>query len=155
MPPKTNPNTGPQRPSRDPFLGISGPITLLVLAPENFMPALAPLVQHKIQTGMPALAVSVEDITSSFSGVDSPEQIKRAIQYAYEKLSTKYVMLVGDAQNFPVRYWFSQVTIYYPNTNVPIPCDAPGDFVQTDLYYASLYHHTGTYPNMAAGAFEK
>lgn len=154
MPPKSNPNTGPQRPIENPFSGISGPISLLVLAPEAFMQALAPLVQHKNNTAMPTLAVSVESITSSFAGVDSPEQIKHAIQYAHERLSTKYVMLVGDAQNFPVRYWFSQVTIYYPNTNIPIPCDAPGDFVQTDLYYACLYHHTGTYPHMVAGAFD-
>jgi hypothetical protein len=138
----------------NPFSGVAAPISFLVLAPEVFMPALAPLVLHKTQTGMPSFAVSVEDITGFFPGVDSPEQIKRAIQYAYENLSTTYVMLVGDARYFPVRYWFSQATVYYFNTSEPIPCDAPGDFVQSDLFYASLYHHTGTYPNMVAGTFD-
>jgi hypothetical protein len=157
MPPKSNPNAGPQQPQRpidNPFSGVAGPISLLILAPEAFMQALAPLVQHKNNTGMSALAVSVESLSTSFVGADSPEQIKRAIQYAHEKLKTKYVMLVGDAQSFPVRYFFLQSTIYYPNTTVPIPCDAPGDFVQSDLYYASLYHHTGTYPHVKTGAFD-
>jgi hypothetical protein len=152
----TSDGTAPLHELHNPFASVTGPITLLILAPEIFMPALAPLVQHKNQTGMPAAAISVESITAYFAGPDIPEQIKRAIQFAYEKLSTKYVMLVGDAQNFPVRYWFAQSTVYYlsPNDTVTIPCDAPGNFIQSDLYYASLYHHTGVYPQLVAGAFD-
>jgi hypothetical protein len=143
-----------------------------MIAPETFIPALAPLVQHKSQTGIPALAISIESITGSISRLESPEEhaqaklkapesIKRAILYAYEKLSTKYVMLVGDAQNFPVRFWFSHdgVPPYpgastMPSTPPPlIPCQPSGGFVQSDLYYANLYHHTGTDP-VVSGAFD-
>jgi hypothetical protein len=131
-----------------PFAGVAAPRRLLILAPDAFMEALQPLVRHKNATNMPAMAVPLSLIRSSFKGVDEPEKIKRAIQYAHEHLSTGYVMLVGDAANFPVRFWFSHEggLPNYPNTSIPIPCQPAGNFVQSDLYYASLYHHTGKPP---------
>jgi hypothetical protein len=73
---------------------------------------------------------------------------------AREKLGARYVMLVGDAANFPVRFWYlHQSTPAYAN-NDPIPTRPWGVFIQSDLYYASLYHHTGTYPNIGEGAFD-
>jgi len=127
---------------------------LLVIAPQAFMSSLAPLIAHKNKTGMSAVAVSIESITSFFPGADEPEQIKRAICLAREKLGARYVMLVGDAANFPVRFWYlHQSTPAYAN-NDPIPTRPWGVFIQSDLYYASLYHHTGTYPNIGEGAFD-
>ena len=82
--------------SQVPFLGVSGPRPFLIIAPDEFMPALEPLVAHKNSTGMPTLAVSIGQLTSRFPGADDPEKIKRGIQYAYEHLGTQYVMLVGD-----------------------------------------------------------
>jgi hypothetical protein len=144
---------GPQETAAlNPFTGVVGPKNLLILAPDSFIEALQPLVQHKTLTNMPAVAVPLSRITAYFTGVDDPEKIKRAIQYASENLSTRYVMLVGDAANFPVRFWFLHDSGYvptYPKTTQPIPCQPSGTFIQSDLYYANLYHHTNT-PNHSA-----
>jgi hypothetical protein len=88
----------------NPFLDVDSPRWLLIVAPDEFMPALQRLVQHKSQTGMPTVAVSISSLTPFFEGIDGPEVIKRAIQYAHEKLATRYVLLVGDAHRFPLRF---------------------------------------------------
>src|ERR1700728_2505841 len=93
-----------------------GPRPFLIIAPDEFMAALQPLVDHKNSTGMPTVAVSIAQLTSRFPGVDDPEKIKRGIQYAHEHLGTQYVMLVGDAHWLPVRFtFFKNFSRGYPN----------------------------------------
>ncbi len=126
----------------DPFLGVTGQRSFLIIAPDEFMAALAPLVDHKNATGMPTLAVSIGQLTARFMGADDPEKIKRGIQFAHEHLATRYVMLVGDAHWFPVRFiFFKNFSRSYPNhpneRNLPID----GLYAPSDLYYANLYHH--------------
>jgi Peptidase family C25 len=128
--------------AQDPFLGMTGPRSFLIIAPDEFMAALEPLVAHKNSTGMPTLAVSIAQLTSRFPGADDPEKIKRGIQYAYEHLGTQYVMLVGDPHWFPVRFiFFKNFSRSYPNhpneRNLPVD----GVYAPSDLYYANLYHH--------------
>ncbi len=122
------------------------------------MPALAPLVAHKKATGMPANAVSIASLKTAFSGKDDPEVIKRAVLFAYENLSTKYLMLAGDAHMFPVRYRFVH-GISRPYDKMPandhdahVPAD--GDYVASDNYYVNLYHHSGNYPSLTKGPFD-
>src|SRR5476649_218047 len=127
--------------ARNPLASL-GNSTLLIIAPEEFLNALQPLVKHKNSTGMPANAVSIAELTASFPGADDPEKIKRGIQYAYEHLSTQYVMLVGDAQWFPTRYlYMKKLSRYYPNHPRPPSLPVDGVFIPSDLFYASLYHH--------------
>jgi hypothetical protein len=128
--------------SEVPFLGVTGPRPFLIIAPDEFLTALEPLVAHKNSTGVPTLAVSIGQLTSHFPGVDDPEKIKRAIQYSHERLGTQYVMLVGDPHWFPVRFvFFKNFSRSYPNhPNEPnLPVD--GVYAPSDLYYANLYHH--------------
>jgi hypothetical protein len=116
--------------------------TFLIIAPEEFVPALQPLVQHKNSTGMPTIAVSIAQLTSFFQGTDDPDKIKRGIQYGYEHLATQYVMLVGDAHWFPTRYMYMRkLSRFYPNhPHLPsLPVD--GVYIPSDLFYANLYHH--------------
>ena len=156
-----------------PFSGTAGPQDLLILAPDEFMAAVQPLVQHKNQSGMTAIAASISSLMPFFRGADDPEMIKRAIQYAHENLATKYVMLVGDASLFPVRFRHThRLSQPYPDSaawnaahpalqNPPIITDAAGNyagggnFEAGDLYYANLYHHTAQYPETTIlGAFD-
>jgi Peptidase family C25 len=138
-----------EQPISSSLLTISNPLptgpgnwTFLIIAPEEFLPALQPLVQHKNSTGMPTVVVSIVQLTSAFQGVDDPEKIKRGIQYAYEHLATRYVMLVGDAHWFPTRYYYMRkLSRFYPNhprlPNLPVD----GVYIPSDLFYANLYHH--------------
>ena len=132
----------PSKTTTDPFAGVTGPRTLLIIAPDEFMPALEPLVAHKNSTGIPTLAVSIAQLASHFAGADDPEKIKRGIQFAHEHLSTKYVMLVGNPHWFPVRFvFFKNFSRAYPNhpNEAQLPVD--GVYAPSDLYYANLYHH--------------
>jgi hypothetical protein len=126
-----------------PFASVSGPRTLLIIAPKEFMAALEPLVAHKNSTGMSTVAVSIDQLTSYFPGVDDPEKVKRGIQYAAERLSTQYVMLVGDAHWFPVRFiFFKNFSRAYPHhADNPKLLPVDGVYAPSDLYYANLYHH--------------
>jgi hypothetical protein len=130
----------------NPFSGVSSPRSLLIIAPDVFVSALQPLVKHKNGSGMTTVIASISGIAAFFPGVDHPESIKMAIQYAHESLSTRYVMLVGDAHMFPVRYtFFHCLSVEYSDVKVPIPTD--GDYIAFDLYYSNLYHHPKTAPS--------
>jgi len=145
----------------NPFLNVQAPKNLIIIAPDVFMQAVQPLVKHKNKTSMPTIAVSISSLKPFFTGVDDPETIKNAVRYAHENLGTQYVMLVGDATFFPVRYMFIHVppppgppTLGTPgyggDPNIAIPVTPDGIWHLSDLYYANLYHHDGTYPNFTA-----
>ena len=126
----------------NPFQGITGPHPFLIIAPDQFMAALTPLVAHKNSTATPTLAVSIAQLTSHFFGADDPEKIKRGIQYAHEHLGTQYVMLVGDPHWFPVRFiFFKNFSRSYPGHPKEANLPVDGVYAPSDLYYASLYHH--------------
>jgi peptidase C25-like protein len=140
-----NPAAGPAQPvapGPDPFAGVTGPRPLLVIAPDEFMAALAPLVAHKNATGMPAVALSIAQLTAYFPGLDHPEKIKRAIAHAQARYATRYVMLVGDAHWFPVRFmFFKGFSRAYPGHPDEGTLPVDGVYAPSDLYYANLYHH--------------
>jgi hypothetical protein len=128
--------------AKDAFLDVTGSRPFLIIAPSEFMAALEPLVAHKNATGMPAIAVSIPQLTAHFPGADDPEKIKRGIQYAHEHWDTQYVMLAGDPHWFPVRFiFFKNFSRAYPgHPNGPkLPVD--GVYAPSDLYYANLYRH--------------
>ncbi|CAA6807423.1 MAG: Peptidase C25 gingipain (Fragment) [uncultured Thiotrichaceae bacterium] len=112
---------------------VNNKYPLIIISPRGFNQALAPLVEHKNSTGMPCLLVSLEDIQDRFYGKDFPEQVKRAIAHYNQENKSRYFMLVGDTDIFPVRYirgtnteWNTR---YYPS----------------DLYYADLYDNQGVF----------
>jgi hypothetical protein len=94
----------------------SGPANMVIIAPDDFMTALQPLVDHKNATGVSTIAVSISSLSPFFQGVDDQETIKNAIRYAHEVLGTQDVMLAGDASKFPVRYQFMHgLSTFYAN----------------------------------------
>ncbi len=111
-------------------------VRLLVLAYDAFCDLLKPLKEHKDYTGISTYIQSWQSINKSFTdeGRDEPERIKRAIA-AYETYChTRWVMLVGDCNRFPVRY-----TITDRNTSSAYN----RAFYSCDLYYACLYKPGG------------
>jgi hypothetical protein len=108
----------------------ANPPSLLVIAPDALAEAMAPLVEHKNRTGMPARLVTIESLDRA-SGTDDPARVKRAIAAAHEEHGARWVLLVGDASLFPVR--FRQV--------LQVADDAHLDctYNPSDLYYANLY----------------
>ncbi len=113
---------------------------LLILTPGDFYETLEPLRDWKNNTGVSSHIMTLESIKQDwrFAGSrDLPEQVKKAIAHAYEEHGTRYVMLVGDGDRFPVRYHkagregVSWGVVYYI----------------TDLYYACLFKPDGSFDN--------
>ena len=103
---------------------------------EDFVSALQPLVQHKNNTGMPTILLTLEDIyeAPALRGRDHPEIIKKAIADAANKWKIKYVMLVGDSDRFPIRY-----------TRIYDLGHWGHGFAPSDLYYADLFDSGGAF----------
>lgn len=101
---------------------------------EDFVSALQPLVQHKNNTGMPTILLTLEEIyeAPALRGRDHPEIIKKAIADAAHRWKIKYVMLVGDSDRFPVRY-----------TKIYDLGHWGHGFAPSDLYYADLFDSGG------------
>lgn len=109
-------------------------VELLVLAHQDFLGALKPLKEHKDYTGIPTYVQSWQSLDKSFgpSSQDGPERIKRAIAAYEAQANTRWVMLVGDSDRFPVRYLCRDL-------------GPPSGYGPGDLYYADLYRADGTF----------
>ncbi len=126
----------PQRSSVSQSLGTDS-YDLLVLAPDKFIDSLQPLVIHKethnIKTTLVSLSTMYEEISEY--GRDNPEKIKYYIKYAIETWGIKYVLLVGDFIQMPIRYCSnSDMFPGYPEPS----------FI-SELYYADIYEKNGNF----------
>jgi hypothetical protein len=104
----------------------------LIIAPEEFRPALEPLVDHKNNLNPPVKTIltDLENIPDYPEGVDAQEDIKYYIKESIENWGITYVLLVGAGvegeELFPVRYAW-------------IPSQPLEDNFPSDLYYADIY----------------
>ncbi len=105
----------------------------VVVAPAGYREALAPLLAARAKV-MPVEFACLEDLVQVESGpadrrVDPPEAIKRALFARWKSSSIGYVLLVGDADTFPVRFMvLDRFTLAAANYA----------FYASDLYYADL-----------------
>lgn len=83
--------------------------SLLILAPDEFIPALQPLKEFKESTGRSTYLVGLSQVYNNYTGTDEPEQIKYCIADYEQNCDIENVMLVGDVDKFPVRWrWFGR-----------------------------------------------
>lgn len=116
------------------FFGLPLPAfcQLLILAPNEFIEELELLEHFKNYSGRPTTLLSLAQVYNSFPGyADEAEKVKRCIAYYQKNNHIQYVLLVGDVDQFPVRWrWWG----------------LPGQegWGVSDLYYADLYEHGTT-----------
>ncbi|MEW5803346.1 MAG: C25 family cysteine peptidase [bacterium] len=113
-------------------------VDLLILTHEDFRDSLRPLMEHKNYTGINTIISSWQNLDHGFGsqGRDEAERVKRGIA-AYERLcGTRYVMLVGDCDRFPVRYTMTDRGTQEAYNRA---------FYSADLYYADLYRSNGNF----------
>ncbi|MFX0199308.1 MAG: C25 family cysteine peptidase [Candidatus Hodarchaeota archaeon] len=118
-------------------LPVPSGVKLLILTPKIFLTALLPLVNHKNSTGMPSTILTLESIyndSAYLTGRDQQEKIKLAIAKAHKTWGIKYVMLVGDVDQFPIRYARTWDSVAWGH-----------GFAPSDLYYADLYDAKGNF----------
>ncbi len=122
---------------------LEGEAELLIIAPTALRPPLVWLRSWKNMSGISCNILSLESIDSDprFSGYrDLPEKIKRAIARAYQNHGTRYVMLVGDGDTFPVRY--TKVGHQGVSWGICRPA--------SELYYADLFKANGQFDDWDA-----
>ena len=111
--------------------------TFIVLAPSEYSDELQDLIAHKISRGISTKLVTLNEIYGSsyfpVDGRDDPEKIKYFIKNAYAGWNTKYVLLVGGSDQFPVR-----------TSHINLDDWDYGEFV-SDLYYADIYDENNSY----------
>jgi hypothetical protein len=115
---------------------------LLIITPEEFREEADRLRKFKSQTKRPTLLLTLDYIYSNFVGVDEAEQVKKAIAHYEDLYGIKYVLLLGDCDQVPVRYVYKRLINSTANTvGAQVGNDSyyGVEFLPTDLYYADLY----------------
>ena len=113
---------------------------LLIVAPEQFVPALEEFVKHKSNL-LDANVKTLEAILASGDGVDDAEKLKRFLYAEQRDRGLDFVLLVGDVDVLPVRY---------------MTLDRKQDsafnysFYPSDLYYADLARADGSFEDWNA-----
>jgi hypothetical protein len=108
---------------------------LLIITPLEFQDELLPLKQFKDATCRPTEIVTLEHIYSHYTGADKAEQVKKCIADYEENYNIQYVLLVGDADKLPMRYFYLKRE---NTTHVGWL-----QYYLTDHYYADLYDSGG------------
>jgi len=112
---------------------------LLIIAPSEFADELAPLKAFKDATGRPTVIVSLESIyaNTAYDGYDTAEEIKKCIADYEDTHNVKYVLLVGDVDHLPMRYFYLKRMV---------PAEVRWlQYYLTDHYYADLYDSGGAF----------
>ena len=98
---------------------------MLIISPAEFSSALQPLIDYKNDHDTKTILTTLDEIPST--GVDQQESIKYYIKDSIETWGITYLLLVGNADKFPVRYAY-------------IPSGSYEDSHPSDLYYADIYN---------------
>ncbi len=102
---------------------------LLIITPRSYLSTLNPLIKHKELHGVRTIVGVLDDIYREYDGRDEAEKIKYFIKNMVEEDGVKYVLLIGDITQLPIR----QADAY--------PWSGYHGFgILTDLYYADLYN---------------
>jgi len=131
-------------PTRPLFTGDA--YDLIIIAPDGWKDALAPLQQHKESHGIRTLVVGLSEIYGgtyfSVQGRDDAEKVKYFIKDAIEQWGITYVMLVGGRNGglFNQKWW---VPVRYAHLD-----DRSGwekSFL-SDLYFSDVYKYEDGQP---------
>ncbi len=105
------------------------------------------LAEYKAHYGLTTRVMSLDQVNRGYDGTDEPERVKQAIYYHVKNRGTRYVMLVGDAGVFPVRYTFNGYTVegdthwHHDGDHEWYAYEGYG-FKPNDGYYSNLWDNT-------------
>ncbi|MBN1445410.1 MAG: hypothetical protein JW957_04820 [Candidatus Omnitrophica bacterium] len=108
------------------IFGDTGPYDYVVITSASLSPYFQPLINHKIQRGLTARIVTVEDIYAAYAGTDNQERIRNFIIDAYLNWNLNYALLGGDTEVVPARGVYG-LCEGYEDTNI-----------LCDMYYGAL-----------------
>jgi hypothetical protein len=112
------------------------PYELLIVTPQAFLDPIRRLAEWKTSTGIPAGLLVLEEVDRMCEGRDEQEKIKRCLALYQQKSGIRYAMLVGDGDQFPIRWTMADIVG---------PTVGDTAFYPADLYYADLYKADGSF----------
>ena len=102
---------------------FSGPRKMVIVTPDDQVPAWQRLADFKTTIGVPTEVVTLSAIFAGYSGADVPATIRAYLQAAHAA-GAEFALLAGDAAQIPVRL---ARTLFFGGNELP-----------TDLYYSDL-----------------
>ncbi len=103
--------------------------TYLLIYPEDFASAYAPLVDFREKQGLEVITTTSEYILANYNGQDNAEKIRNYLITEYENVGIDYVTLGADVNHIPER----RLWAFDCNYGIEDENHIPGD-----IYYANL-----------------
>lgn len=103
---------------------------VIIVPNDDYVNAVLPLALWKASIGPPADSVAIvatTTIDSLYPGIDLAKKIRCFLRDSYAPLAIRYVLLVGDIADVPMRYCYPDSADHADTARVP-----------TDYYYADL-----------------
>jgi hypothetical protein len=109
-------------------LSYANEYDLLIITTKEYISEIQSLIDHKNTSGIQTTTMTVEDISTSYSGRDLAEKMKYCIKEAVEQWNIFYVLLIGDVKKVPTRTTYAS----------PWEPDLLSDLYFGDIYDASF-----------------
>ena len=109
-----------------------GTVDLLIITSSALESKALQLASWKESQGISTMVKTTDWIYSNYDGVDEPEKIRNFIKQMVQDYDVKFVLILGDVDQVPVRY------VYIPDGAEDDDPSVDGVLVETDLYYADL-----------------
>ncbi len=88
---------------------VNGPYEYLIITDSSFVEPFQAYADWQIYQGRPAIVVTTQWIRNHYSGVDDAERIRNFIKDAYRFWGISWVLLGGDSQYVPARYFYQEI----------------------------------------------
>ncbi len=148
-------------------LAGGAPASYLLVAPEEFLGVVQPLVDLRTSQGLEVRVAPTQSIYDEFNGGrKSSYALKRFFRYAYDNWNAEFVMLLGDGSEDPQRL-LGRDPIFFPDGNAgpdwvpaqkimgPVPANDLREAIPSDTwlvnFYGSVPTDSSSLPSMFVG----
>jgi hypothetical protein len=129
-------------------LAGAAPAQYVIVAPEAFVDATAPIAALRQSQGLTVLTAPLESVNDEFNGGRrSPYAIRRFLQYAYDQWGASYVLLVGDGSIDPQNQLGTSGIDWLPAQKImgPVPAGDLRETIPSDTWFVNFNSaHPGT-----------
>ena len=133
-------------------LANSAPANYLVVVPEAWLAAAAPLAEFRRSQGHQVLVAPLESIQDEFNGGRrSSYALKRFLKYAFDQWDSEFVILLGDGSEDPQNLLGDSGPDWIPVQKIlgPVPAGEAREAIPSDTWFVSF--ETPRLPSMFLG----
>jgi peptidase C25-like protein len=119
----------------------SGDADYLVVVPEEFLPAVQPLVALRQSLGLRVVVAPLESVQDEFNGGrKSSYAIRRFVRHAYDNWSAGFLLLVGDGNEDPLNHLATSSRDWIPIQKISGPLFVGGgnEIIPSDPVYGCV-----------------